>query len=148
MLDVTDILKISTPNIHRILYHIPQKFMRVSAVKKTESLLELLEKDTAKKKKTIIFSNKAKTADFLQMFLNENNVECVNFSARHHYSIRQNILDEFMCGSVNIMSCTDLVSRGLDTKNVNHVINYDFPLNPADYIHRVGRVGRVGGIQV
>jgi len=147
VLDVTDILKISTPNIHRVLYHIPQKFMRVSAVKKTESLLELLEKDTAKKKKTIIFSNKAKTADFLQMFLNENNIECVNFSARHHYTIRKNILDEFMSGSVNIMSCTDLVSRGLDTKNVNHVINYDFPLNPADYIHRVGRVGRVGGIQ-
>ena len=46
------------------------------------------------------------------------------------------------------MSCTDLMSRGIDTHNVSHVINYDFPLNPADYIHRVGRVGRVGGVQV
>ena len=45
------------------------------------------------------------------------------------------------------MSCTDLMSRGIDTQDVSHVINYDFPLNPADYIHRVGRVGRVGGIQ-
>ena len=44
------------------------------------------------------------------------------------------------------MSCTDLVSRGIDTSTVSHVINYDFPLNPADYIHRVGRVGRVMGM--
>ena len=45
------------------------------------------------------------------------------------------------------MSCTDLISRGIDTSDVSHVINYDFPLNPADYIHRVGRVGRVNGIK-
>ena len=45
------------------------------------------------------------------------------------------------------MSSTDIMSRGIDTQNVAHVINYDFPLNPADYIHRVGRVGRVGGVK-
>ena len=45
------------------------------------------------------------------------------------------------------MSCTDLISRGIDTHDVSHVINYDFPLNPVDNIHRVGRVGRVGGVQ-
>ena len=40
-----------------------------------------------------------------------------------------------------------MVSRGIDTSDVSHVINYDFPLNPADYIHRVGRVGRVNGVK-
>ena len=39
------------------------------------------------------------------------------------------------------------MSRGIDTSDVSHVINYDFPLNPADYIHRVGRVGRVNGVK-
>ena len=67
---------------------------------------------------------------------------------------------------VKIISATDLMSRGLDTHDVSilrsilvvekttnflkvtHVINYDFPLNPSDYIHRAGRVGRVGGAKV
>lgn len=51
--------------------------------------------------------------------------------------------ERFLSGEVNVLSCTDLASRGLDTSNVKHVINYDFPLNMSDYIHRVGRVGRV-----
>jgi len=147
IMDVHDVLKISTNNIHRMLYHIPQKFLRVSASNKTEKLLEILEKDITKKKKVIIFSNKASTSDFVQIFLNKNNIDCVNFNAGHQYKYRRGILDKFLTGEVNIMSCTDLMSRGIDTTDVSHVINYDFPLNPADYIHRVGRVGRVGGIQ-
>jgi len=43
--------------------------------------------------------------------------------------------------------CTDLASRGLDTSRTHHVINYDFPLNMSDYLHRAGRVGRVGSPQ-
>ena len=43
-----------------------------------------------------------------------------------------------------MLSCTDLASRGLNTLRVHHVVNYDFPSNAADYLHRVGRVGRVG----
>jgi len=147
VMDVQEVLKVSTPNIHRMLFHFPQKFMRVSPVKKKEALLEILEKDAAKKKKILIFSNKATTSDFVQMFLNQNNIDCVNFNAAHYYKYRRDTLDSFISGQVNIMSCTDLMSRGIDTHNVNHVINYDFPLNPADYIHRVGRVGRVGGVQ-
>ena len=85
IIDVQDVLKVSTPNIHRMLFHIPQKFLRVSPAKKTEVLLEILEKDAAKKKKILIFSNKATTSDFIQIFLNENNIDCVNFNANHQY---------------------------------------------------------------
>jgi len=147
VMDMQDVLKVSTPSIHRMLFHIPQKFLRVSPVKKTEALLDILEKDVAKKKKVLIFSNKSSTSDFVQMFLNENNIDCINFNAAHNYHHRRGTLDKFLTGEVLIMSSTDLMSRGIDTQNVSHVINYDFPLNPADYIHRVGRVGRVGGVQ-
>jgi len=147
IMDMQDVLKVSTSNIHRMLFHIPQKFMRVSPVKKTEALLNILEKDAIKKKKILIFSNKSSTADFVQIFLKENNIDCVNFNAAHGYKYRREILDKFLSGEVPIMSSTDIMSRGIDTQNVAHVINYDFPLNPADYIHRVGRVGRVGGVK-
>jgi len=147
VMDIDEVLKVSTDSIHRMLYHVPQKFIRVSPAKKTEALLEILERDSAKKKKTLIFCNKSSTSDFLQMFLNENNIDCIRFNSNCYYKYRREILDKFMSGEARIMSCTDLISRGIDTHDVSHVINYDFPLNPADYIHRVGRVGRVGGVQ-
>ena len=77
ILDVEEVLKVSTDNIHRVLFHIPQKFIRVSPTKKPQALLEILEKDLAKKKKILIFSNKATTSDFVQIFLKENNIPCV-----------------------------------------------------------------------
>ena len=58
--------------------------------------------------------------------------------------LRHRHLSEFMKKECNILSCTDLASRGIDTGNVEHVINYDFPISMTDYLHRVGRVGRAG----
>jgi len=142
-----EMLKISTDQIHRVMFHVPQKFLRVAPTKKTEALLEALEKDVSKGNKVVIFSNKSSTAYFVQMFLKENNIDCVGFSQREHYIQRRKNLDQFLTGEVKVISSTDLMSRGLDTHDVTHVINYDFPLNPSDYIHRAGRVGRVGGCQ-
>ena len=63
-------------------------------------------------------------------------------------SERDEIMKKFRLGEIWVLVCTDLMSRGIDFKTVNSVINFDFPLNPSDYIHRAGRVGRVGGCQV
>ncbi|XP_023347846.1 probable ATP-dependent RNA helicase DDX28 [Eurytemora carolleeae] len=145
LLDVENIQKISTDQLHRVLLHFPQKFIRVALSRKLESFMEIIEKDSSKQKKTLIFSNKASTADFLSMHLNEQNIPCINFDQNVHWKQRENHYRKFAEGEVNVMSATDLASRGLDTTMVNHVINFDFPLNAADYIHRVGRVGRIGG---
>lgn len=48
---------------------------------------------------------------------------------------------------MNILASTDIGSRGLDTNRARHIINFDFPLHSADYIHRCGRTGRVGGVK-
>lgn len=55
---------------------------------------------------------------------------------------RQNIIQDFDAGNFWILITTDLVARGIDFKNVNLVVNYDFPNSILTYIHRVGRTGR------
>jgi ATP-dependent RNA helicase DDX5/DBP2 len=57
---------------------------------------------------------------------------------------REHVLFEFKSGRAPIMIATDVAARGLDIKDVRMVINYDFPSNTEDYIHRIGRTGRAG----
>jgi superfamily II DNA/RNA helicase len=78
------------------------------------------------------------------MFLNENGVSCVNLNGNMAQHFRVGRFEEFLTGKQMVLSCTDVVSRGLDTTNAHHVVNYDVPNNISDYIHRCGRVGRVG----
>lgn len=78
------------------------------------------------------------------MFLNEQGVPCVNLNGTMSQHFRENRFAEYQSGQHLVLSCTDIASRGLDTTRTHHVINYDVPTNISDYIHRCGRVGRVG----
>ena len=57
---------------------------------------------------------------------------------------RDEIIKRFRVGKIWVLICTDLMSRGIDFKTVNQVINYDFPQSLVSYIHRIGRTGRAG----
>ena len=57
---------------------------------------------------------------------------------------RQTTLQLFLNGELPVMVCTNMAARGLDTMNVDHVIQFEFAKNVVDYIHRVGRTGRMG----
>jgi ATP-dependent RNA helicase DDX5/DBP2 len=54
------------------------------------------------------------------------------------------VLGEFRAGKSPILVATDVAARGLDVKDVRHVVNYDFPGQIEDYVHRIGRTGRAG----
>ena len=136
--------KITTQHLHRLLPHVPQKFLRLSHLDKPAKLLEIVKKDIVRNLAVIIFSNKSDRCDWVSMFLNENGIPCTNLNSDMNNHFRENRFTEFMNGKVQVLSCTDVVSRGLDTVNTHHVINYDVPTNMSDYIHRCGRVGRVG----
>ncbi len=56
---------------------------------------------------------------------------------------RESLVERFFNGQVRVICCTDIASRGWDTLHVNHVINFEMPLFITDYIHRIGRVGRL-----
>ena len=58
--------------------------------------------------------------------------------------IRNATLSLFHSGKVNILVCNNLLSRGINLPNCDHVIQFDYPRNPIDYLHRAGRCGRLG----
>ena len=57
---------------------------------------------------------------------------------------RTRALDRFANGEVKVLVATDVAQRGLDVEGISHVVNYDVPLDPEDYVHRIGRTGRAG----
>jgi ATP-dependent RNA helicase DDX52/ROK1 len=70
------------------------------------------------------------------------NVECIHGDKKKEE--RDDIIQKFRVGDVWMLICTDLMSRGIDFKTVNSVVNFDFPTSLVGYIHRVGRTGRAG----
>jgi ATP-dependent RNA helicase RhlE len=57
---------------------------------------------------------------------------------------RQKALDGFKAGHYNVLVATDIVARGIDIDNISHVVNFDMPNSPEDYVHRIGRTARAG----
>jgi superfamily II DNA/RNA helicase len=143
----TDLKRIATTKINRLMLHVPQKFIRTNAEKRMELLVETLRKDLkADGKRTVmIFSHRTKTAEFVARYLEEQGIECDLLINRLNDMQRQGVVSRFFNGEVRVLCCTDIASRGWNTLNVNHVINFEMPPFVADYLHRCGRVGRLGG---
>ncbi|XP_063975914.1 probable ATP-dependent RNA helicase DDX28 [Diachasmimorpha longicaudata] len=141
-INTTSIVPVKTQNIHKVL--VPQKFWRVGLLQKPALLLKFVKPRALRKQGTIIFSNSSATADWISIFLNQMNVRTVALNGNHPVEIRRDKYWDFRNGSAHILSTTNSAGRGLDTVVVDCVINYDFPLNTADYIHRCGRTGRMG----
>jgi len=138
------ITNITTDSVHKVMPHVPQKFLRLSADSKAVELLRLLKANVKKRIPTLVFCNKLDTVNFLGHTLDNNGVPNIHFHADMKQHVRAGRFEKFQSGEVDVLICTDIASRGLDTTRAQHLINYDFPLYPSDYIHRVGRVGRVG----
>lgn len=127
--------------LHKPLHNITQRFLRLTRSTKPAYILQIAKFST---QPLLIFTNRNQTCKWLAMFLRENGIECSNMSGDMAYHLRQEQWGNFVRGKVNVLSATDVGSRGLDTTQVNHVVNYDFPLYAADYLHRIGRTGRFG----
>merc|ERR1719502_198935 len=74
----------------------------------------------------------------------EHGASAVAMHGNMHPKRRKQVWNAFSGSEADVMICTNLASRGVDFGNVHHVIMYDFPLNLADYLHRVGRTARGG----
>lgn len=95
--------------------------------------------------KVLVFVNKKATADDLDHLLyQKERMRCESIHGDKQQLARERIIQNFRSGRCNILIATDVAARGLDIPHVSCVVNYDFPLNIEDYIHRIGRTGRAG----
>jgi ATP-dependent RNA helicase DeaD len=119
-----------------------QVTINVSKNKKFSLLTHLLKQEDTHL--SMVFCNTRNISDFVEENLRSNGINAAAIHGGLTQSKRLKTIDRFNSSEVNVLVCTDVASRGLHIKNVSHVINYDLPRDPNDYIHRIGRTARAG----
>ena len=94
--------------------------------------------------KCIIFCGRKTSADILSTEFSLKNICCQSIHGDREQSDREQALADIKSGRVRILVATDVASRGIDIEDLTHVVNFDFPRNIEEYVHRVGRTGRAG----
>ncbi len=121
---------------------IDQFIMPITPAHKPELLRALLEEKGANR--IIIFTRTKSRADICRRQLREAGYRVESMHSDKTQAQRQQALDRFIKGKIDILVATDVLARGIDISQVERVINYDLPESPEDYIHRIGRTGRAG----
>lgn len=93
-------------------------------------------------KQVLVFTSSVYKADNVADKLRKNGIEATAMHGKKSQEARNEALSKFKAGKLRVLVATDLVSRGIDIKFLPHVINYELPRSPKDYIHRIGRTGR------
>ncbi|ORY70007.1 Phosphomethylpyrimidine kinase-domain-containing protein [Pseudomassariella vexata] len=117
----------------------------VTEGEKRDRMIKHLEKIMDdKENKALIFVGTKRVADEITRFLRQDGWPALSIHGDKQQNERDWVLDQFKTNKSPIMVATDVASRGIDVRNITHVINYDYPNNSEDYIHRIGRTGRAG----
>ncbi|KAL5529529.1 DBP2_1 [Sanghuangporus baumii] len=111
---------------------------------KRNKLIQHLERISTENAKVLIFVGTKRVADDITKYLRQDGWPALAIHGDKEQRERDWVLEEFKAGRSPILIATDVASRGLDVKDIGYVINYDFPNNLEDYVHRIGRTGRAG----
>ncbi len=125
------------------LLKINQKAFRVANFHTKINLLEYLLQDVKTFNKVLVFVSTKRYADMVYDILKSKflgQVDVMHANKSQNYRI--NAIKFFDEGEFRILIATDIIARGLDIKDISHVINFDIPQEPEDYMHRIGRTGR------
>jgi ATP-dependent RNA helicase RhlE len=108
--------------------------------RKTTLLVELLKE--ADMDSVLIFTRTKHGADRVVRHLEDAGIAATAMHADKSQGERTRALEDFKSGKIRVLVATDIAQRGLDVSGISHVINYDVPQQPEDYVHRIGRTGR------
>jgi ATP-dependent RNA helicase DeaD len=122
--------------------NIRQSYVTVDEDRKFEALVRLLDADEPRQ--CIIFCERKRWVEdvYRMLRLKRQRVACIHGDLPQ--TMRNRIMKGFREGKIVYLVATDVVGRGIDVKNISHVINYDIPEDPENYVHRIGRTGRIG----
>ncbi|XP_030602460.1 putative ATP-dependent RNA helicase DDX4 isoform X1 [Archocentrus centrarchus] len=123
---------------------VEQTFVEVTKFSKREVLLDLLK--TTGSKRTLVFVETKRQADFIAAFLSQEKVPTTSIHGDREQREREQALGDFRSGKYPVLVATSVASRGLDIPDVQQVVNFDLPKTIDDYVHRIGRTGRCGNI--
>ncbi len=121
---------------------VDQIIYTITSAEKFKVLYNLLNKWD--RTRTLIFTNRRTTAQRLCDELGRYDVHCEVLSGAVDQKKRVRILESFRSGKTDVVVATDVAGRGLHIEDISHVINFDLPYEQDDYVHRIGRTGRVG----
>ena len=128
--------QVTAENVRHLVYHVAKH-------EKIPLLVGLLRREAADGR-TLVFVNMRRSAERLVRWLETNGFHAAAITGDVDQRRRLRILSDFKEGRLPILVATDVASRGLHIEGVTHVVNYDLPLDPEDYVHRIGRTARAG----
>ena len=90
----------------------------------------------------LVFTRTKHGADRIARRLESSGIKTGTIHSNRSQNQRLRALKDFKSGAVRVLVATDIAARGIDVDGISHVVNYDFPMHPEDYVHRIGRTGR------
>ena len=153
-----DIRVLTAPGLHRVVPRLKQVFVNVGSADKLSLLVDVVAGGERQKREqyqpgdhlplTIVFCNTVPSCRAAEHALSESGVTSLCYHGDLNSDDREENLKQFRkageggIDDASVLVCTDIASRGLDVPQVDHVVMFDFPLNPIDYLHRAGRTAR------
>ncbi len=126
------------PAVERII----QKVMFVDKKRKDELIVNLM--SNKKLDRVIVFTQMKHVANKVARKLEGAGITAAAIHGNKSQTARTNALADFKAGKVRALVATDIAARGIDVDGISHVINYDMPVEPETYVHRIGRTARAG----
>ncbi|HET8871441.1 MAG TPA: DEAD/DEAH box helicase [Aquabacterium sp.] len=121
---------------------IAQRVFPVDRDRKKELLTHLIKSQDWHQ--VLVFTRMKHGANRLAEFLNKQDISAMAIHGNKSQSARTRALSEFKSGELQVLVATDIAARGIDIDQLPHVVNYELPNVPEDYVHRIGRTGRAG----
>jgi ATP-dependent RNA helicase RhlE len=94
----------------------------------------------------LVFTRTKRGADKLSRRLESSGITTGAIHSNRSQNQRLRALRDFKSGAMRVLVATDVAARGIDVDGISHVVNYDFPMHPEDYVHRIGRTGRAHAV--